>query len=83
MQRVTLGERAWVKIHIAIQKTKHIQEYMEAHGGQPPPDSCMKKLCKKICPCFAGKESKIAIDGLSKVQKDAKKELRKRKETTA
>ena len=33
MQRVTLGQYAWVDIHKSIQKTKHIQEYMDAHGN--------------------------------------------------
>jgi len=78
MQRVTLGGSAWVRIHETIQKTKHIQDYMEAHGGQLPPDSCCKKFMKKICPCLVGKERVIAIDALNASQKAAKKEMKRR-----
>jgi hypothetical protein len=48
MQRVTLGESAWLKIHEYILKTKRIQEYMDSHGGQKPPDSRFLKLKKKF-----------------------------------
>jgi len=79
MQRVTLGQYAWVDIHKSIQKTKNIQEYMDAHGGQRPPPPLMKKICRAICPCLTSKERIIVMDTLKNAQDKDRKAAHKNK----
>jgi len=76
MMKKTLGEREWVKVHEFINKQNKIKEYMDAHGGQKPPDSGMKKICKKVCPCLVGKERHVDIDAIGAAQEMTKKKMR-------
>ncbi len=76
MMKKTLGEREWVRVHENINREKKIREYMEAHGGQRPPDSFVTKHLKKICRCFFKKERQIHIDDLERAQKQGKKHMK-------
>lgn len=77
MMKKTLGEKSWVKVHENIEKERKIREYMEAHGGQRPPDSIFKKGMKKICGCFFSKEREIKMDAIAKSQERAKEQMRR------
>lgn len=61
MQRVSLGERAWVKISEKYQKVKEIEEYKATHGGRLPPDPPLKAVAKAILPCLFREKVHIKV----------------------
>ena len=75
MQHKTLGAASWVKIHEGIQKQRRIKEYMEAHGGQRPPDPPITRCLKKICCCFYS-DKEIAMNDIKKTQEELSEKKR-------
>lgn len=61
MQRVSLGERAWVKISEKYQKVKEIEEYKAAHGGRLPPEPALKAIAKAVLPCLFREKVHIKV----------------------
>jgi hypothetical protein len=55
-------------VHETVFKEAKIKEYMDAHGGQKPPDSFFKKNCKKFCGCLLGKERHIDTEKIAAAQ---------------
>ena len=77
MMKSTLGEKSWVKVHESINRQRKIQEYMDAHGGQRPPDSFLKKHLKKACRCFFKKEKNLDMERIAKAQKETKEKMKR------
>lgn len=46
MQRSTLGEKRWTKVHRALHKKQRVEEYRNTHGGDFPPLSSWEKIVK-------------------------------------
>jgi Ca2+-binding EF-hand superfamily protein len=44
MQRATLGEKQWVKVHEFMKRKAEIEQYRETHGGSMPPISRCTKM---------------------------------------
>jgi len=77
MMTNTLGQKAWVKVHENLNRQRKIQEYMDAHGGQKPPDPFIKKVLKKACRCFLSKERQLNMDAIQKAQKESKDKMKR------
>jgi hypothetical protein len=52
LQKMSLGEKAWLQIIEEYNKAKKIEEYKATHDGRPPPDPFPVKIGKLFCPCF-------------------------------
>jgi hypothetical protein len=77
MMKKTLGEKAWVKVHEGINRQRKIQEYMDAHGGQKPPDGFTMRMMKKACRCLMAKEKQMDMDAIARAQKETKAKMKK------
>jgi Ca2+-binding EF-hand superfamily protein len=83
MMKKTLGEREWVRVHEYINRQRNIKEYMDAHGGQRPPDSFWTKQMKKFCGCLVKKERNVDIDKVAAAQKDTAKRMKNNEDKKA
>ena len=66
-----------MKVHENINRQRKIQEYMDAHGGQKPPDGLVVKLMKKACRCLMSKEKQMDMEAIARAQKESKDKMRK------
>jgi Ca2+-binding EF-hand superfamily protein len=44
MQKATLGEKRWLRIHKRLFKKRQVEEYRNTHGGDFPPLNCSQKF---------------------------------------
>jgi hypothetical protein len=95
MQKLTLGEGAWLKIMEYVHKHKKIEEYKATHGGKMPPEDLLTTVMRVVMPCLfspiAHHVAPIAVggaledrhrkeEGEKKKKKKSKKDAEKDKE---
>lgn len=73
MQRSTLGEKRWTRVHRNIHKKRAVEDYRNTHGGDFPPLSFWEKVRKSLTgtnpysKLFRGEMAEIKMKGSAKV----------------
>lgn len=81
MQKLSLGERTWLKIMENNHRGRRIEEYKATHSGKMPPDAVPVMLAKLILPClfYQHKTRSMAVGGALDKRQQGEAEEKKNK----